>query len=312
MRPFLEEHFGNPSSSHAYGRITRQALDQARSQVARLINAKPAEIIFTSGGTEANNLAILGLLATRTTGHLITSAIEHPSLLGPVAQLELRDWQVTRIGADENGVVRLEELAVAFRADTQLVSIMAANNETGVLQPLREIGTMCSARAVPFHTDATQWVGKLPLSFHGDWQLAALSCTAHKFHGPLGCGALLVRHDVSLAPQLFGGHQQGGERPGTESVSLAIGMQAALAAAHREAVDRAKRVAGLRDEFESLILSVMPDAVAIGQQSPRLPNTSNIAFPGIDRQALFLALDAAEVACSTGSACASGSSEPPR
>ena len=160
----------NPASQHRAGQAARRALEDARERIAELLGAKTTgldadRLIFTSGGTEANNLAILGLLATRTTGHLITSAIEHPSLLGPVAQLERRGWQVTRIGADENGVVRLEELAAAFRDDTQLVSIMAANNETGVLQPLREIGAMCADRGVPFHTDATQWVGKLPISF---------------------------------------------------------------------------------------------------------------------------------------------------
>jgi cysteine desulfurase len=206
--------------------------------------------------------------------------------------------------------VDLDELSSAFRADTRLVSIMAANNETGVLQPTREIGELCAMRRVPFHTDATQWVGKLPIAFRGLEQLTAMSFTAHKFHGPLGIGALLVRHDVALAPQLHGGHQQGGERPGTESVALVVGMQTALEVWHRESTDRITRISKLRDDFEAQITAAIPEAMVIGQDSPRLPNTANIAFPGVDRQALFLALDMAGVACSTGSACASGSSEP--
>jgi cysteine desulfurase len=226
-----------------------------------------------------------------------------------VEQLERQGWQVTRVGAVENGVVNLDEIAAAFRDDTRLVSIMAANNETGVLQPLSEISELCSARNVALHTDAAQWVGKLPTQFQG-WNLVALSCAAHKFHGPLGIGALLVRHDVALAPQLFGGHHQAGARPGTESVALAVGMQVALESWHSTAELRTERIAALRDEFESQVTTAIPTASVIGHRAPRLANTSNISFPGVDRQAFFLALDMAGVACSTGSACASGSSEP--
>jgi cysteine desulfurase len=315
MRQAALEFPANPASQHRAGQAARRALEAAREQIANLLGAKTAgldadRLIFTSGGTEANNLAILGLLAMQRPGHVITSAIEHPSLLGPVAVLENRGWQVTRIRAFQSGVVDLEELAAAFRADTRLVSIMAANNETGVLQPLHEIGQMCRARDIPFHTDATQWVGKLPIRFQGAEQFAALTCTAHKFHGPLGIGALLVRQDIALTPQLHGGHQQSGERPGTESVALAVGMQTALEIWHRESASRSQRIAALRDEFEALLIAAIPEVVVLGRDSPRLPNTSNLAFPGIDRQALFLALDMASVACSTGSACASGSSEP--
>jgi cysteine desulfurase len=306
---------GNPASQHRPGQAARRALEFARERVAELLGAKTGgldadRLIFTSGGTEANNLAILGLPAGQGPAHVITSAIEHPSLEGPVAVLERRGWRATRIRAAADGVVEVEELAAAFRPDTRLVSIMAANNETGVLQPLHEIAGLCAARGVPFHTDATQWVGKLPISFRGSGQFAALTCTAHKFHGPLGIGVLLVRHDAHITPQLHGGHQQSGERPGTESLALAVGMQAALEIWHRESAERTRRIAALRDEFEATIIAAIPEAVVIGRESPRLPNTSNIALPEIDRQAFFLALDMAGVACSTGSACASGSSDP--
>jgi cysteine desulfurase len=305
----------NPASQHRAGQAARRALEQARERIAELLGAKTTgldadRLILTSGGTEANNLAILGLLASQPPGHLITSAIEHPSLLGPVAELERHRWQVSRIRAESGGAVNVDELAAALRSDTRLVSVMSANNETGVLQPMREIGELCASHGVPFHTDATQWVGKLPVTFSGEWQLAAMSLAAHKFHGPLGIGALLVRHEVALAPQFFGGHQQQGQRPGTESVMLAVGMQTALELWHRGVEERTQRIASMREAFEAAITVAIPEAVVIGQGSPRLPNTSNIAFPGVDRQAFFLALDMAGVACSTGSACASGSSEP--
>lgn len=305
----------NPASQHRAGQAAHRTLEAARERIAELLGAKTAgldadRLIFTSGGTEANNLAILGLLAPHEPGRVITSTIEHPSLLGPITALERRGWQVTRLGAATNGVVDVDELAAAFRPDTRLVSIMAANNETGVLQPLREIGELCATHNVPFHTDATQWVGKLPIRFSGAEKFAVLTCTAHKFHGPLGVGALLLRHDIVLAPQLHGGHQQNGERPGTESVALAVGMQTALEIWHRESTNRFERMSALREDFEATITAAIPEAVIIARDSPRLPNTSNIAFPGVDRQAFFLALDMAGIACSTGSACASGSSEP--
>jgi cysteine desulfurase len=304
----------NPASQHRAAQAARRVLEESRERIAMLLGAKTAgmdadRLIFTSGGTEANNLALMGMLAAQQPAHFITSAIEHPSLFGPAAELERRGWQVTRVAADENGVVKIDEIAAAFREDTRLVSIMAANNETGVLQPLSEISKLCADRNVPFHTDAAQWVGKLSTHFL-QWNLAALGCAAHKFHGPLGIGALIVRHDVPLTPQLFGGHQQAAARPGTESVALAVGMRASLECWHREAESRSLRMATLRNEFESQITAAIPSARVIGHAAPRLPSTSNIAFVGVDRQAFFLALDMAEVACSTGSACASGSSEP--
>ncbi len=303
----------NPASQHRAGQAARRALEQARERISQILGAKTTgmdadRLYFTSGGTEANNLAILGLLAGQLPGHFITSAIEHPSLLGPAAELERRGWQVTRIGATEDGIDNIDEFIASLRDDTRLVSIMAANNETGVLQPLAEISKLCAAHNIPFHTDAAQWVGKLPMGFHD--QFDALSFAAHKFHGPVGIGALLLRGDVAISPQLFGGHQQNAVRPGTESVALAVGMQVAFEAWHLAGATRGQRLTAMRNEFESLICAAIPAATVIGWNAPRLPNTSNIAFPGVDRQAFFLALDTAGVACSTGSACASGSSKP--
>jgi cysteine desulfurase len=314
MRVAALEFPANPASQHRPGQQARRALEDCREQITRLLGGKTSgmdadRLVFTSGGTEANNLAILGMLADQTPGHLITSAIEHPSLLGPAGELERWGWKITRVPANTTGVVRLDQLTGSFRDDTRLVSIMAANNETGVLQPLEEISRLCAGRGVPFHTDAAQWVGKLTTQFH-DWNLSALSCAPHKFNGPLGIGALLLRHDVPLAGQLHGGHQQEGLRPGTESVPLAAGMLAALELWHRDREAQATRLPALRDQFEATIASEVPTAIVIGADSPRLPHTSNIAFVGQDRQALFLALDLAGVACSTGSACASGSSQP--
>lgn len=314
MRAAAIEFPANPASQHRAGQQARRVLENCREQIVGLLGAKTAgmdadRLVFTSGGTEANNLAILGMLANQPPGHLITSAIEHPSLLGPVGELERWGWEITRVPANAHGVVRLDELASAFCDDTRLVSIMAANNETGVLQPIEEISQLCVERGVPFHTDAAQWVGKLATHFR-DWKLAAMSYAAHKFNGPLGIGALLLRHDVPLAAQLHGGHQQEGLRPGTESVPLATGMLAALEIWHRDRETQAARLNAIRDQFEATITTEIPTAIVIGADSPRLPHTSNIAFVGLDRQALFLALDLAGVACSTGSACASGSSQP--
>ncbi len=305
---------GNPASQHRAGQEARRTLEYARERIADLLGAKITgmdadRLIFTSGGTEANNLALTGMLTDIPPGHLITSAIEHPAVQGPVEQLERQGWNVTWVGVDESGVIHFHELEEAFRSDTQLVSIMAANNETGVLQPLDEIAELCVAHGVALHTDASQWVGKLPTQFSRR-KLTALSCSAHKFHGPVGIGVLLVQHDVRLTAQLLGGHQQAGVRPGTEMVALAVGMQVALEAWYTNADIRLERMKEIQTRFEEQIVAAIPSATVIGRLAPRLPNTSAIAFPEIDRQAFFLALDLAGVACSTGSACASGSSEP--
>ena len=309
----------NPGSQHQAGRQARRALEDARERIGELLGARVGQtnsdrVIFTSGGTEANNLALLGLLGdrhpqgTHVAGHLITSTIEHPSVLEPAAQLELHGWRVDRVGVDEHGVTSLDQIEQALRPETSLVSLMLANNETGVLQQVAEVAQLCDVWNILQHTDAAQVVGKLPVDFTG-LRLAMLSCAAHKFQGPLGIGALVVRHDVPLRATTFGGHQQADLRPGTEMVALACGMCAALECWRRDADCRCQRLSSLRDQLEQTIVANLPNAIVIGSGAKRLPNTSNIAFAGLDRQALVMALDMAGIACSTGSACASGSSE---
>ncbi|NOY41029.1 MAG: cysteine desulfurase [Planctomycetes bacterium] len=310
---------GNSGSQHQAGRLARRALEEARERIGELLGArlggqKPDRVFFTSGGTEANNLALFGLLGSEAVdateaGRLVISAIEHPSIAEPARRLETFGWQVDRVGVDRNGVILLDELEDVLRPETCLVSLMLANNETGVLQPIAEAAALCAERGVLLHTDAAQVVGKLPVDFAG-WNLAMLSSAAHKFHGPCGIGVLVVRDDVAIRPTTFGGHQQSDIRPGTEPIALAIGMRTALECWHQEAESRRSRIAEMRDQLEKALLGELATAVVIGQGAERLPNTANIAFIGFDRQALVMALDLAGVACSTGSACASGSSEP--
>lgn len=313
----------NPGSQHEPGRQARRALEAARQRVGELLGAQMTgmaadRVIFTSGGTEAANLAIFGILGgpsaqasplqqTGQSPHFLTTALEHPCILEAADQLP--NCEVEKLAANVHGVVDLDRFQAAVRPETRLVSVMLANNETGVLQPVSEIAASCAERGVLMHTDGAQMVGKLPVNF-AELQLAALTCTAHKFHGPLGIGALVLRHDVALQPTLFGGHQQSGLRPGTETVALAIGMQTALECCQRDAAATVARIAQLRDQFEQAITTELPTVQVIGGGAARLPNTSNLAFVGFNRQALLMALDQAGVACSSGSACASGSSEP--
>jgi cysteine desulfurase len=351
---------GNPASQHEPGRQARWALETARQRIGELLGARTAgmdadQVIFTSGGTESNNLALRGLLQPRAlpggkpepsqpsalpqrdsrpeawdeTPRLLISAIEHPSISRTAEWLASRRCQVDTLPVDQTGVIRVSELEgllprpIAMLGKRlpgspphapspdrkALVSVMLASNETGVIQPVAEVARLSGRRRVLTHSDATQAVGKIRVNFQ-ELGVDALTATAHKFHGPLGVGVLLLRHGVNLEPALHGGFQQSALRPGTESVALAIGMQTALELWQREADARRLRLSALRDQFEQEILTGYPDAIVIGADAPRLPHTSNIAFVGLNRQALVMALDLAGVACSTGSACASGSSEP--
>ena len=325
----------NPGSQHEPGRQARRALETARQRIGELLGARTTgmnadRILFTSGGTEAANLAIFGLLESpkknlalasslqragpplQTTNpqHFLTTTLEHPCILEAAAQLphRLPHCEVETLPPNPDGIVPLEKFRSAIRPETALVSLMLANNETGVLQPVAEVAALCTERNIPLHSDAAQMVGKLPVNF-ADLNLSAMSLAAHKFHGPLGIGALLLRHDLPLQPTLFGGHQQADLRPGTETVALAIGMQTALEHWHQRADENIGRITKLRNQFERTLLAELPTLVVIGGEAPRLPNTSNLAFVGLDRQALLMALDQAGIACSSGSACASGSSE---
>jgi cysteine desulfurase len=307
--------YANPASQHQAGRRARRVLEDAREAIGQMLGAdfsgrQPDRVIFTSGGTEANNLAIFGLALTGAEpGEIISSAIEHPSVQGPLAHLEGLGWLVHRLGVTRDGVVRLDQFEALINSRTRLVSIMLGNNETGVLQPVAELAQIAAAHGVPLHTDAVQVVGKLPVAF-GALGVTALSLAAHKFHGPAGIGALLVAGGARLSPQLFGGFQQGGLRPGIEPLALAVGLRRALELFQAAAEPRAQRMRELRNRLEAGLKAGFEGTRVNGAGAPRLPHTSNLAFLGLDRQALAMALDLAGIACSTGSACASGSSEP--
>jgi len=302
----------NPASQHHLGRRTRRILEQARESIGQLLgchlsDTRADRVVFTSGGTEANNLAIFGLVG-RPPGHVIVSAIEHPSVMGAADRLAQLGFHVGRIGVSRDGVVQPDHLRELLRPETRLVSVMLGNNETGVLQPVPELAQICAEAGVPLHTDAVQVVGKLPVDFRR-LGAAAMSLTAHKFHGPRGIGALVLRPDVQIAPMLFGGFQQEGIRPGTEAIALVVGLHRALELWAEEADARQQRLTALRDQLENALRDELPDLVVNGAAAPRLPHTVNLCFPGIERQTLLMALDFAGVACSSGAACASGSSE---
>ncbi len=306
----------NPASRHGPGRVARSILEQARAEVAELLGAElsgpaPDRLLFTSGGIEANNLAILGICRKGgpAAGQVVVSGMEHPCVLESAEHLLECGWTLETLSASPDGVVRIEQLSDRLRTKTHLVSVMLANHETGVLQPVDAIAAVCNAAGVLLHTDAVQMAGKMPVRFRG-LGVAALSVSAHKFRGPLGIGALVLRRDVALAPLMFGGEQQAGLRPGSEPVALAVGMAAALRIACREQQAEHARLAMLRDRLEAGLTAGWPAAVVHGRSAPRLPQTVNMAFPDLDAQTLVQAWDAAGVACSVGSACSSGSGEP--
>ncbi len=301
----------NPASQHEAGRQARRRLEEARTSMSTALGAGSGDrLIFTSGGTESNNHAILGPLRrwTPTPGRVLASRIEHPSVLEPLARLQDEGWTIDWLEADQTGRVDVSHAGAALRPDTRLAVLMLGNNETGVLQNVPELAAACAARGVPVHCDAVQAVGKTPVDF-AQLGVSSLAFTAHKFHGPLGVGGLLLKEGYEAGDWLLGGFQPGG-RPGTQSVPLAVGMETALLRWRADLASHAARLAGLRDRLASLVLSGCRDAVVIGAEAPRLPHTLALTFPGLDRQALQMALDLAGVACSTGSACASGSGEP--
>jgi cysteine desulfurase len=306
----------NPASQHRPGQQAHRLLEDAREKAAAILGAElagpqPDRLIFTSGGTEANNLAVLGLsraAARGQPGQVIISSIEHPSVFQPAEHLLDEGWRVDTLPVNRDGVVRVEPLVAILTPRTRLVSVILGNHETGVLQPVEQLAPICQAAGVPLHTDAVQVVGKLPVHFRA-LGVSALSLAAHKFQGPLGIGALLLRAGVPLEPLLFGGHQQGGLRPGTESLALVVGMATALELWQQEQEAHRQRLTALRERFEQGLRAGTAELVVNGATAERLPQTSSVAFPGLDAQVLLLALDMAGVACSVGSACSSGSSE---
>lgn len=309
--------FGNPSSVHGYGQQARAAVDRARREVAALINARPNEIIFTSGGTEANNLAIRGVCESSLAHgrHIVTSAIEHPSVRGVCAALEQRGAEVTRLPVYENGIVRVEDVREAIRPDTVLVTVMLANNEIGTIQPIAEIGAMVRERRAGgqrhlfLHTDAVQAAGRMTLNVE-ELGCDLLTMSAHKLYAPKGIGALYVRRGVRLAGQNIGGHQERERRAGTENVPGIVAFGEAAKLAREELHERNAHDASLRDRFEQKIHKLIPDVVMNGDRKQRLPHLSNISFRYIEGEGLLINLDLQGVAVSTGSACSSGTLEP--
>jgi cysteine desulfurase len=316
MLPFFTEKFGNASSIHFYGQEARSAIDRARHEAARIINARPNEMVFLSGGTEANNLAIRGLCESQTAygKHIITSQIEHSAVKNVCESLEKRGWEVTYLPVHENGIVRVEDVKAALRPDTVLVSVMTANNEIGTLQPVRDIGELVkehrtAGNKIWFHTDAVQAIGKMPLDVE-EIGCDLLSMSAHKLYAPKGVGALYVRRGVRLQQQNVGGHQERERRGGTESVPLIAAFGKALEMARIELNDRIEHLRKMRDEFERRVECEIPDVVFNGDRERRVTSISNISFRFIEGEGLLINLDLQGVAVSTGSACSSGSLEP--
>ena len=311
MMPYLTDEYGNASSIHSVGQRARAGVEQARSQVAALIGARDKEIVFTSGGTEADNLAIRGVVgaAERACKHVITSVIEHHAVLNTCQALEAEGVSITYLPVSNGGLVDPADVRRAVTADTVLITVMHANNELGSVQPIAEIAGIAREHKILFHTDAVQSAGKLPLDVH-DLGVDLLSLSAHKIYGPKGVGALFVRRNLPLKPLFFGGHHERDRRPGTENVAGIVGLGAAaeLAAAHLS--EEAPRLAALRDELESRLLERVSHAGVSGDRGRRTPNTTNLYFDFVEGEPLVIALDLKGIAVSTGAACSSGAVEP--
>jgi len=319
MLPFLSSDYGNAASIHSFGQKARAAVESARDSVAALLGARPQEIVFTSGGTESDNHAIFGIVGAASaarndvaaTGpaHIITTAIEHEAVLNTCQALEKSGVAVTYLSVDSAGLVDPESVRRALRPETVLITVMHANNELGTIQPLAEIGKIAAAADVYFHTDAVQSAGKIPVSVD---QLGVdlLSLSGHKFYAPKGVGALYIRSGTRLRQLLYGGHHQRGFRPGTENVPGIAGLGKAAEIAKNSLAETASRMEVLRNRIERGLLERVPQARVNAAAAPRTPNTANILFPGLEGEALVIALDLKGLACSTGAACSSGAVEP--
>jgi len=311
MAPYLTELYGNPSSIHSFGSRVGRALDRARTQVAGLLGAgDEVEVMFTSCGSEGDNTAIRGVLdGVPEKRHFVTTAVEHPAVLGLGQHLEKKGYRVTWLGVDEDGMLDLDELRDSLSDDTALVSIMYANNETGVVFPVREAGEIVKARGIPFHVDAVQVPGKIELDVKNG-PIDLLTVSAHKFHGPKGVGALYVRRGITLRPFIVGGHQERNRRAGTENVAGIVGMGEAAELTAGDIAGESRQLTGLRDQLETALVSACPGARVNGGKSERLPNTLNIAFEYLEGESILVLLDEFGICASTGSACTAGSVEP--
>jgi cysteine desulfurase len=311
MAPYYAELYGNPSSIHRFGSQVSERLSQARAQVAGLIGAAdPLEVIFTSCGTEGDNAAIRGLLEMRPEKRqIITTQVEHPAILGLCQHLEKKGYRVTWLGVDQDGMLDLDELREALTNETALVSIMFANNETGVIFPIEQIGEIVKSKGIPFHVDAVQAAGKLPIDVKNS-PVDLMTLSAHKFHGPKGVGALYVRRGLTFPPFIIGGHQERSRRAGTENVAGIIGMGKAAELALKNQKDDSAWIRALRDQLQDSFLESCPSARVNGDKVKRLPNTLNISFRYLEGESILVLLDQHGICASTGSACTAGSSEP--
>ncbi|OQB94717.1 MAG: Cysteine desulfurase [Verrucomicrobia bacterium ADurb.Bin118] len=310
MMPYLTEEWGNPSSTYKFGAKLKGAIEAARGQVAELIGAQASEIIFTSCATESNNAAIhAALKANPAKRHIITSAVEHSSVLNFCRTLEYGGFRVTYLPVDRDGLIKLADLENALTDDTAVVSLMWANNETGVLFPVKEIAEMCRARGVLFHCDAVQAAGKIPINLR-EAPVDYLSITGHKLGAPKGVGALYVRRKTPFTPLIVGGHQERNQRGGTENVALIVGLGKACGLARQKLPEYDKKVRPLRDALEDGILSSIPNTELNGHKTQRLSNTSNLTFHGIESEALLILLDQEGICASSGAACLADSDEP--
>jgi cysteine desulfurase len=311
MLPYFDHDFGNASSIHSVGQQARGAVERAREFVAALLGAKPAEMVFTSGGTEADNLAIFGVVtvAGAAKKHVITTRIEHHAVLHACQALERQGVAVSYLPVGRDGVLEPGEVRRALRPETLLITVMHANNELGTIQPIEEVGRIAAEADVWFHTDAVQSAGKLPLDV-GKLGVDLLSISAHKIYGPKGVGALFVRAGTPLEPQLHGGHHERDRRPGTENVPGIAGLGKAAELARERLSADVQRIAKLRDRLEAGLLAAIPQARVNGNRSLRVPNTTNLTIPHAEGESLVIALDLKGVACSAGAACSSGAVDP--
>jgi cysteine desulfurase len=309
MLPFLTRHYGNPSSGYSFAATARKAINLARERLAALLGCEPVEIVFSSGGTESNNAVINSALQLEAGGkHVITSAVEHSAVLRPCQDLAKRGYDATFLGVDGHGNLDVAELEAAIRPGTALVSIMWANNETGVVFPIEKIAEICREKRVLFHTDAVQVTGKIPMRLR-DSPINFLSLSAHKFHGPKGVGALYISRQTQFSPLIAGGGQENGHRGGTENVASIVGLGKAAELAFKYLAEGKCNIRFMRDRFEKFVLEAVSGASVNGAGAARLPNTSSLSFEGIESPSALLLLDRQGICCSAGSACRTGSQE---
>ena len=302
MIPYLQEQFGNPSSIHKYGRSSQRAIQNARKQIANLINAEPSEILITSGGTESNNTALFGIAQAKKGNHIIISSIEHDAILEPCKILEKKGFEITRIPVNNSGLINLKDIQNSISSKTCLVSIMFANNEVGTIQPIQEISNICHQKNIPFHTDAIQAVGKVELDVK-KLGIDMLSISSHKINGPKGVGALYIKNGIEIKPFIYGGGQEHGMRSGTENVASVVGFGKACQLAKENLTENITHLKNLQKKLITKVLEEIPHVTLNGHKDQRIPNNAHFTFLGVNGEDLIIKLDENEIAASTGSAC---------